>query len=1270
MVIGDFDRSFLFYFSFFTDSFSKPVLWTHICLLVLAIESSADPDLPSIYKKLPEVIQVLQPSCKMPTNMHRFLTRAKEKLEEAKQSAELDFLNAAVRELLPDQSIVSETCEAAKISVKWLLTEDTDHPQKPYQLTNAQAVDLYTFHKSKQQTLKQLQLWFTRIYGDEFRLGSLESSLRTLHTKKRKKKGQKLKEFLHQRYQTPPKSSTEQKPIKVLQPNGNVTVNQAGYQVQLEEALQDEMVAKEKCRTEALHLKQIIKGVKGAHVLEMQRAKAEQEITAQQLETVQAVKDSLEKENETLKAKYDASKHGHWSIKNVKKREATSKNNLTKKTQEIAVLKADKLQLQRQNDLAKENHEEELTKLQTRYEEEIVTKHEEEIRNLLKQKDDELFEAHVSAQCEIGALLNAVDEEKYKKRCAQKSRWHYKHGRNILKTRLQEMDDSNVKKLMNSDIIADLENENEELKEIINELKQTEEIQTFQNGRYSNAIRLVCYDLLTHGVSSRNIPHVIEAVVRHLTDKKLTDTPSPTSIKRMAYECNILAKRQTAEVMSQTENATLLYDGTSKHQKKFMLYQIATDKGILTASLDNILSGDTETQLESTKEFLATFSDILNESGTQASTESLLYAIKNTMSDRASVNKAYNSELQAWRESTLPSLLKNYNEMSPENREALAKVNDFFCGLHFECHMGESSEAALVKWERLASGCEDGTAMIGMASLAKFKYWNFTTSHTQRFIKSVCDTFSGGRHANEQVGIPETFRAYLNGKKMNLKDFVGNRFNILFENGAAVFHHRNDVRDVLEQVGKTNKMYDAIKADLDEEIIISATRALGIVHVHITAPLWRILANDETHVLDMSNYYTELEKKLNEWRDNPSELLDPSFVLYPNSPPKKDEVFTSLYDGLHEDSLVAEALSVICGSMHVITNRQLADHLPGGKYNQPDEGLREQTKSVPTTNIAPEHSFGHLDYLLRLKPNATIEHCGGIMAFKSNQTMKYMCDGKLDSMVSQAIPNARKLQTDGKRKKTVIRNAKLRLMQENAEKNQEKVDKERQKLAGLHNAVHAEGGLCKTRHDLIDLTKNLKTVKAKREALFRQIDYHKFILKTEVQDKKLYNRKDGKRDYTIDQLVEKVLKLNHIMETRTTTNVDKPATEGARVGPDSNSNIANSINQLKREMKRAAIEEREKALTAPPKRARLTFPSCSSLVGQRFKHRFTRGTQSRWFEGTIIRVANGEDMKQVNEDDSVHVGTETFFVCHYDDGEESVYPLFRDWKEKDIEFLS
>ena len=67
----------------------------------------------------------------------------------------------------------------------------------------------------------------------------------------------------------------------------------------------------------------------------------------------------------------------------------------------------------------------------------------------------------------------------------------------------------------------------------------------------------------TWKVLSRNILQVIMAVMKHLANKELTNVQSPSSIKRMAYECNVLAKRQAAHVLSTSENSTLLYDGTS-----------------------------------------------------------------------------------------------------------------------------------------------------------------------------------------------------------------------------------------------------------------------------------------------------------------------------------------------------------------------------------------------------------------------------------------------------------------------------------------------------------------------------------------------------------------------------------------------------------------------------------------------------------------------------------------------------------------------------------
>ena len=52
--------------------------------------------------------------------------------------------------------------------------------------------------------------------------------------------------------------------------------------------------------------------------------------------------------------------------------------------------------------------------------------------------------------------------------------------------------------------------------------------------------------------------------------------------------------------------------------------------------------------------------------------------------------------------------------------------------------------------------------------------------------------------------------------------------------------------------------------------------------------------------------------------------------------------------------------------------RLLLDHLPGGMYHSvTDSSVVEETSSVPTTKVSPEHDFAMLDRLMSEKPNAT-----------------------------------------------------------------------------------------------------------------------------------------------------------------------------------------------------------------------------------------------------------------------------------------------------------
>ena len=68
----------------------------------------------------------------------------------------------------------------------------------------------------------------------------------------------------------------------------------------------------------------------------------------------------------------------------------------------------------------------------------------------------------------------------------------------------------------------------------------------------------------------------------------------------------------------------------------------------------------------------------------------------------------------------------------------------------------------------------------------------------------------------------------------------------------------------------------------------------------------------------------------------------------------------------------------------------LKDHLPGGKYSNPDESVQAETASVPKTNVISERDFAMLDRQVRLKPNATIIALEAVIMYANNQTQEWV----------------------------------------------------------------------------------------------------------------------------------------------------------------------------------------------------------------------------------------------------------------------------------------
>ena len=107
-------------------------------------------------------------------------------------------------------------------------------------------------------------------------------------------------------------------------------------------------------------------------------------------------------------------------------------------------------------------------------------------------------------------------------------------------------------------------------------------------------------------------------------------------------------------------------------------------------------------------------------------------------------------------------------------------------------------------------------------------------------------------------------------------------------------------------------------------------------------------------------------------------------------PSKKDEVWAALVTPSPLDHIVQQLLQAVFKSVELLVRRMLADHLPGGTWEDADELTREQTKLVKKTNTLSERDFGKLDRLLREKPNTSTLALEAYILFSNNKTAKWL----------------------------------------------------------------------------------------------------------------------------------------------------------------------------------------------------------------------------------------------------------------------------------------
>ena len=210
-----------------------------------------------------------------------------------------------------------------------------------------------------------------------------------------------------------------------------------------------------------------------------------------------------------------------------------------------------------------------------------------------------------------------------------------------------------------------------------------------------------------------------------------------------------------------------------------------------------------------------------------------------------------------------------------------------------------------------------------------------------------------------------------------------------------------------------------------------------------------------------------------------------------------------------------------------IVEKQLADHLPGGKFFNPTQELRTEMTTTPLDNLCAERLFASLDRLQKRMPNANTLSMEGIILWTQNKTRTYL----------ENLPNEEKslLMEQARQRAPAIlqgyraRKEQIKVHYRNMQVQQEK-DKNRRLLRAAEirddivEAVMAEGGPCKTEKDLSDRMSKLDPSQH-RGFLLNQIKYYKSVHQFPGLDKSLFCQQSKGKKLSVQSLHDNLLNI-------------------------------------------------------------------------------------------------------------------------------------------------
>jgi hypothetical protein len=320
---------------------------------------------------------------------------------------------------------------------------------------------------------------------------------------------------------------------------------------------------------------------------------------------------------------------GHYSVKNVNKRDQTARQNVKKLRNKERIVR------QLQADLKSKSAE--VAGLAS------LKNQQNEINKLISENED--------LKHQLKLLTEAVDLEKSKKVALQKSNSYLKTELNHFKSKTKDANKScndndcegcasipeKVKLLTlqlseKEHIICEIEEKLDEYKTNNFRIKTKSD-----KGVYTPNVRLCVMELAALEVATEKMAPVIKSVITHLTGSEVQDLPNGTTSQKIIDEGHYLCKAYIAEQLEQSKHWGMGRDGTTRRKQKILDTSITLDSGeTVTLGFTRVAQETAETIQTVTEKHLDQLTSVKNNPEYLADTLSKLTF---TMSDRHQMKK-------------------------------------------------------------------------------------------------------------------------------------------------------------------------------------------------------------------------------------------------------------------------------------------------------------------------------------------------------------------------------------------------------------------------------------------------------------------------------------------------------------------------------------------------------------------------------------------------------------------------------------------------------